>query len=138
MGRRDVVLYQVAAIGSDTDDLYRVTVDDLLGRLLTKTTLVGTPQEEVTTFVYDEARVGYLPHTCSLLLSASPILFVFEDASVRSTRFLRLDLLPVPSIYPSTRPELDRSPVCRDHACMISSFVRTQPLARPQTQTLSY
>ena len=42
----------------------------------------------------------------------------------------------VPSIYPSARPELDRSPVCRDHACMISSFVRTQPLARPQTQTL--
>ena len=45
---------------------------------------------------------------------------------------------PVPSIYSSARPELDRSPVCRDHACMISSFVRAQPLARPQTQTLSY
>ena len=26
----------------------------------------------------------------------------------------------------------------RDHACMISSFVRAQPLAPPQTQTLSY
>ena len=25
----------------------------------------------------------------------------------------------------------------RDHACMISSFVRARPLARPQTQTLS-
>ena len=43
----------------------------------------------------------------------------------------------VPSIYSSARPELDRSPVCRDHACMISSFVRARPLARPQTQTLS-
>ena len=45
---------------------------------------------------------------------------------------------PVPSIYSSARPELDRSPVCRDHAYMISSFVRARPLARPQTQTLSY
>ena len=44
----------------------------------------------------------------------------------------------VPSIYSSAHPELDRSPVCRDHACMISSFVRAQPLAPPQTQTLSY
>ena len=44
---------------------------------------------------------------------------------------------PVPSIYSSARPELDRSPVSRDHACMISSFVRARPLARPQTQTLS-
>ena len=43
----------------------------------------------------------------------------------------------VPSIYSSARPELDRSPVSRDHACMISSFVRARPLARPQTQTLS-
>ena len=46
-------------------------------------------------------------------------------------------LSPVPSIYSSARPELDRSPVSRDHACMISSFVRARPLARPQTQTLS-
>ena len=43
----------------------------------------------------------------------------------------------VPSIYSSARPELDRSPVSRDHVCMISSFVRARPLARPQTQTLS-
>ena len=49
-----------------------------------------------------------------------------------------LQALAVPSIYSSARPELDQSPVCRDHACMISSFVRAQPLARPQTQTLSY
>ena len=44
---------------------------------------------------------------------------------------------PVPSIYSSVRAELDRSPVSRNHACMISSFVRARPLARPQTQTLS-
>ena len=31
---------------------------------------------------------------------------------------------PVPSIYSSARPEPDRSPVCRHHARMISSFVR--------------
>ena len=35
------------------------------------------------------------------------------------------------------RPEPDRSPICRDYACMISSFVRARPWARPQTQTLS-
>ena len=35
-------------------------------------------------------------------------------------------------------PQLDRSPVYRDHACMISSLVRARPLAQPQTQTLSY
>ena len=40
----------------------------------------------------------------------------------------------VSSIYSSARPELDRSPVCRNHACMISSFVRARPLARPQIQ----
>ena len=44
---------------------------------------------------------------------------------------------PVPSIYSSARPEPDRSPICRDYACMISSFVRARPWARPQTQTLS-
>ena len=44
---------------------------------------------------------------------------------------------PVPSIYSSARTELDRSPVSRDHVCMISLFVRARPLARPQTQTLS-
>ena len=33
----------------------------------------------------------------------------------------------VPSIYSSVRAELDRSPVSRDHACMISSFVRARP-----------
>ena len=49
-----------------------------------------------------------------------------------------LQALAVPSIYSSARTELDRSPVCRDYACMISSFVRAQPLAPPQTQTLSY
>ena len=43
----------------------------------------------------------------------------------------------VPSIYSSARPEPDRSPICRDYACMISSFVRARPWARPQTQTLS-
>ena len=43
---------------------------------------------------------------------------------------------PVPSIYSSARPEPDRSPICRDYACMISSFVRARPWARPQTQTL--
>ena len=37
----------------------------------------------------------------------------------------------------SARPEPDRSPICRDYACMISSFVRARPWARPQTQTLS-
>ena len=47
------------------------------------------------------------------------------------------NMLVVPSIYSSARPELDRSPVSRDHVCMISSFVRARPLARPQTQTLS-
>ncbi len=35
------------------------------------------------------------------------------------------------------RPEPDQSPICRDYACMISSFVRARPWARPQTQTLS-
>ncbi len=35
------------------------------------------------------------------------------------------------------RPEPDRSPICRDYACMISSFVRARSWARPQTQTLS-
>ena len=35
------------------------------------------------------------------------------------------------------RPEPDRSPICRDYACMISSFARARPWARPQTQTLS-
>ena len=43
--------------------------------------------------------------------------------------------VPVPSIYSSARPEPDRSPICRDYACMISSFVRARPWARPQTQT---
>ena len=38
---------------------------------------------------------------------------------------------------PCPRPEPDRSPICRDYACMISSFVRARPWARPQTQTLS-
>ena len=33
-------------------------------------------------------------------------------------------LSPVPSINSSARTELDQSPVCRDHAGMISSFVR--------------
>ena len=47
------------------------------------------------------------------------------------------DKIPVPSISSSARPELDRSPVCRDHAYMISSFIRARPLARSQTQTLS-
>ena len=42
----------------------------------------------------------------------------------------------MPSIYSSARPELDRSPVSRDHACMISSFVRARPLARPQVLAL--
>ena len=42
--------------------------------------------------------------------------------------------IPVPSISSSARPELDRSPVCRDHAYMISSFVRARPLAQSQTQ----
>ena len=42
---------------------------------------------------------------------------------------------PVPSIYSSARPEPDRSPICQDYACMISSFVRARPWARPQTQT---
>ena len=57
----------------------------------------------------------------------------------RLLRILRGEacLVAVPSIYSSARPELDRSPVSRDHACMISSFVRARPLARPQTQTLS-
>ena len=32
---------------------------------------------------------------------------------------------PVPSIYSSARPELDKSPVCQHHAGMISSLVRT-------------
>jgi len=32
---------------------------DLLGRMLTKTTLAGSPQEETTTFLYDEPRDGY-------------------------------------------------------------------------------
>ena len=41
----------------------------------------------------------------------------------------------VPSIYSSARPEPDRSRICRDYACMISSFVRARPWARPQTQT---
>ena len=41
----------------------------------------------------------------------------------------------VPSIYSSARPEPDRSPICQDYACMISSFVRARPWARPQTQT---
>ncbi len=36
----------------------------------------------------------------------------------------------VPSIYSSARTELDRSPVCRHHACMISSFVRALISAR--------
>ena len=36
-------------------------------------------------------------------------------------------MLPVPSIYSSARPEPDRSPICRDYACMISSFVRARP-----------
>ena len=40
----------------------------------------------------------------------------------------------VPVIFLS---EPDRSPICRDYACMISSFVRARPWARPQTQTLS-
>ena len=43
----------------------------------------------------------------------------------------------VPSIYSSARPKPDRSPICRGYACMISSFVRARPWARPQTQTLS-
>ena len=34
-------------------------------------------------------------------------------------------------------PNLIGPPICRDYACMISSFVRTRPWARPQTQTLS-
>ena len=34
-------------------------------------------------------------------------------------------------------PNLIGLPICRDYACMISSFVRARPWARPQTQTLS-
>ena len=36
----------------------------------------------------------------------------------------------MPSIYSSARTELDRFPVCRHHACMISSFVRALISAR--------
>ena len=36
----------------------------------------------------------------------------------------------MPSIYSSARTELDRSPVCRHHACKISSFVRALISAR--------
>ena len=57
------------------------------------------------------------------------------DVALRS-RWLAAWVL-VPSIYSSARPEPDRSPICRDYACMISSFVRARPWARPQTQTLS-
>ena len=44
----------VNALGERTELTY-----DLLGRMLTKTTLAGTPSEETTTFVYDETRTGY-------------------------------------------------------------------------------
>ena len=44
----------INALGERTEFAY-----DLLGRILTKKTLVGTPSEETTTFVFDEARVGY-------------------------------------------------------------------------------
>ena len=78
------------------------------------------------------ALAGYARVALALILDPSGGLF--SDAA----RPPVIGSLPVPSIYSSARPELDRSPVCRDHACMISSFVRAQPLARPQTQTLSY
>ena len=55
------------------------------------------------------------------------------DYSARRKQLGRLCLL---FIHPR-RPEPDRSPICRDYACMISSFVRARPWARPQTQTLS-
>ena len=47
----------------------------------------------------------------------------------------------VPSIYSSARPELDRSPVSRDHACMISSFCSRSALgtaANTDTKLLIY
>ena len=44
----------INALGERTEFTY-----DLLGRILTKKTLVGTPSEETTTFVFDEARAGY-------------------------------------------------------------------------------
>ena len=53
--------------------------------------------------------------------------------NVAVTEYVVLCLL---FIHPR-RPEPDRSPICRDYACMISSFVRARPWARPQTQTLS-
>ena len=61
------------------------------------------------------------------------------DASieVRSVGLVSIPYQVVPSIYSSARPEPDRSPIYRDYACMISSFVRARPWARPQTQTLS-
>ena len=79
----------------------------------------GIPRSRAETWIQARAAPG--PECASPLRHGSP----------------GLDSGPVPSISSSARPELDRSPVCRDHAYMISSFVRARLLARSQTQTLS-
>ena len=75
------------------------------------------------------------PHAADVIISKGRCRSPTDGDQERAWQQQRVRLQRgVPSIYSSARPELDRSPVSRDHACMISSFVRARPLARPQTQ----
>ena len=102
------------------------------GRIIVRGKLVSRGKGKRADYI-----LYYKPNIPIALIEAKDNTHAIGDGMQQGLDYAEtLNILCLLFIHPR-RPEPDRSPICRDYACMISSFVRARPWARPQTQTLS-
>ena len=65
--------------------------------------------------------------TTAKMLGDDPICVATNLPGLAPSRLAEPEQAEGRAFYSSARPELARSPVCLDHACMISSLVRAWP-----------